>query len=328
MSRVLITGGTGAIGAALARRLLRDPAYEVRISDDRPAPQWMRESCELRSGDLRVPGEARAAIEGCSHVVHLAAAEHANVELDGLALTTIEHDFATTLATIRAALELELERFVYVSSARVFERVERFPTPEDYLSQCPTATSAGGFAALSGEHACRVAYGEQGLRFTICRPFDVYGRPVAAAGEADVEAESELDRMLGELARGAVADRERLELSVSPAHTRTPTHIDDIAEGLLLALGSPKSVGEDFNFGAADELAIAEIARIAWEACDGRADGLSLQPPHGQPGRQRSSPSTQKARRLLGWQARVQAHDGIAASARQALDASASAELV
>ncbi|HXM87608.1 MAG TPA: NAD(P)-dependent oxidoreductase, partial [Solirubrobacteraceae bacterium] len=192
MSRVLITGGTGAIGAALARRLLRDPAYEVRISDDRPAPQWMRESCELRSGDLRVPGEARAAIEGCSHVVHLAAAEHANVELDGLALTTIEHDFATTLATIRAALELELERFVYVSSARVFERVERFPTPEDYLSQCPTATSAGGFAALSGEHACRVAYGEQGLRFTICRPFDVYG--------AREPAETELDGLIGALA--------------------------------------------------------------------------------------------------------------------------------
>lgn len=328
MSRVLITGGTGATGAALARRLLRDPAYEVRISDDRPAPQWMRESCELRSGDLRAPGEARAAIEGCSHVVHLAAAEHANVELDGLPFTTIEYDVSTTLVVVRAALELELERFVYVSSARVFERAEQFPTPEDYLSQCPVAMSAGGFAALSGERACRSAYAEQGFRFTICRPFDVYGASAAAGGGDDVETESELDGLLGELARGAVAGRERLELSVSPTQTRTPTHVDDVAEGLLLALGSPKAVGEDFNLGGAQELAIAEIARIAWEACDGQPDRLSLKPPRGrQPEPKRSSPSAQKARQLLGWEARVEAQDGIAASALEALEASASAAL-
>ncbi len=30
MSRVLVTGGVSAIGAAVVRRLLADPAYEVR----------------------------------------------------------------------------------------------------------------------------------------------------------------------------------------------------------------------------------------------------------------------------------------------------------
>ena len=66
MSRVLVTGGAGTIGAAVVRRLLADPAYEVRVSDQRSAPQWMREGCEVHTGDLRVPEQARAATRGCS----------------------------------------------------------------------------------------------------------------------------------------------------------------------------------------------------------------------------------------------------------------------
>src|ERR1039457_7499984 len=73
MSRVLVTGGAGTIGAAVVRRLLADPAYEVRVSDQRSAPQWMREGCEVHTGDLRVLEQARTAMDGCTHVIHLAA---------------------------------------------------------------------------------------------------------------------------------------------------------------------------------------------------------------------------------------------------------------
>src|SRR6185436_7255827 len=65
MSRVLVTGGAGTIGAAVVRRLLRDPDFEVRVSDQREAPRWMREGCEVHVGDLRTLDEARKAMRGC-----------------------------------------------------------------------------------------------------------------------------------------------------------------------------------------------------------------------------------------------------------------------
>ena len=137
MSRVLVTGGAGTIGAAVVKRLLADPAYEVRVSDQRPAPQWMREGCEVHTGDLRAPAQALTATKGCTHVIHLAAIVGGIANFHRLPHTLTEVNNALYNSVIRAALDREVERFVYVSSSMVFEQAELFPTPEDYLPRCP-----------------------------------------------------------------------------------------------------------------------------------------------------------------------------------------------
>jgi UDP-glucose 4-epimerase len=309
MSRVLITGGAGMIGAAVARRLLADPQYDVRVADERSTPQWMREGCEIRSGDLRAPADALAAVEGCSHVIHLASSPAPGAGTGELAHTHQEHESALHSAAIRAALDAEVERFVYVSSPQVLEQAQLFPTPEDHLAQCPAPCSSAGFSRLAGERLCRAAHDEHGLAFTICRPFATYG-PAPAPGAAD---EPGISRVLIDLFAGALAGSRPLALGASPQQTFAPTHVDDTAGAILAALASPAAANEDFNIAAHDELSVAEAARVVWLACGEPVGELALERAVADAGEpERSLPSVEKARELLGWQAHIDFADGAA----------------
>ncbi|MGZ4262480.1 MAG: NAD-dependent epimerase/dehydratase family protein, partial [Solirubrobacteraceae bacterium] len=130
MARVLVTGGAGTIGSAVVRRLLRDPAWEVRVSDHRQAPAWMREGCEVLTTDLRSADNARRALDGCSHAIHLAAIVGGIANFHRLPFTLTDVNNALTGAIVRAAVDRGIERFVYVSSSMVFERATEFPTTE------------------------------------------------------------------------------------------------------------------------------------------------------------------------------------------------------
>jgi UDP-glucose 4-epimerase len=309
MSRVLITGGAGLIGAAVARRLLADPDYDVRVADERQAPLWMREGCEIRSTDLRARGQALAAVKGCSQVIHLAS--FIGPAGAAAAHTCLEYEGALHNAAIAAALEREVERFVYVSTPLVFERAQLLPTPEQHLASCAAPASAAGFARLAGERLCRAAHEQHGLAFVICRPSATYGPLLGSDGEPGVHG------ALGELFQGALAADRPLPVSALPEQTLTPTHVDDVAEAIVMALASPAALNEDFNLAAPQELSVAEIAREIWRACGEVADELALEPGAGAADRDepaRSWPSAEKARELLGWRTQISFEDGVAAT--------------
>lgn len=307
MKRVLVTGGAGTIGAAVVRRLLSDPAWEVRVSDQREAPRWMREGCEVHTGDLRSLDEARRATAGCSHVIHLAAIVGGIANFHKLPHTLTEVNNALYNAVVRAALDHDVERFTYVSSSMVFERAEEFPTTEEYLDRCPIPRSAYGFSKLTGEVYCRAAHAEHGLRYTICRPFNAYG-----PGEMP-DPEPGIAHAVPDLIRKVLAGQRPLQIFGSGEQTRTLTHVDDIADGIVTAMASPAGLNEDFNVSASDELTVAQIARIVWEACGEDTDAFALEHlPSFEVDVQRRWPSVEKAKRMLGWEAKIDVHDGIA----------------
>jgi UDP-glucose 4-epimerase len=307
MSRVLVTGGAGTIGPAIVHRLLADPEYEVRVSDQREAPRWMREGCEVHTGDLRLLDAAREATAGCSQVIHCAAIVGGIANFHRLPYTLTEVNNALYNAIVRAALDREVERFVYVSSSMVFERAEVFPTPEDYLPDCPVPRSAYGFSKLTGEVYCRAAHDEHGLPYTICRPFNAYG-----PGELPDD-EPGIAHAVPDLIRKALTGRRPLPIFGSGEQTRTLTHVDDIADGIVTAMASPAAENEDFNISAAEELTVAEIARIVWEACGNDPAAFELEHlPAFEVDVQRRWPSVEKARTMLGWEARIGVRDGIA----------------
>jgi UDP-glucose 4-epimerase len=307
VSRVLVTGGAGTIGSAVVRRLLRDGDWTVRVSDHAPAPDWMSESCDVQRGDLRDPATARAAMAGCTHVIHLAAIVGGIANFHRLPHTLLEVNNGLYNAVFRAALDEPVERLVYVSSSMVFENATEFPTTESHIHECPAPRSAYGFSKLAGEKYCLALNDEHGLPYTICRPFNAYG-----PGELP-EDEPGIAHAVPDLIRKALSGQHPLEIFGSGAQTRTLTHVDDIAEGLVTAMQSPAGENEDFNISASEERTVAEIAEIVWEAA-GRdpADFELKHLPSFAVDVQRRWPSVEKAKRVLGWEARVDLRAGIA----------------
>jgi nucleoside-diphosphate-sugar epimerase len=306
---VLVTGGAGTIGGAVVRRLVGDPRFEVRVSDQREAPGWMREACEVHTGNLLHPVEAAAAAEGCTHVIHLAAIVGGIANFHRLPHTLLEVNTGLFNTVFRAALERRVERLVYVSSSMVFERATEFPTTEEHLDSCPTPRSAYGFSKLAGEAYCRALHDEHGLPFTICRPFNAYG-----PGELPDD-EPGIAHAVPDLIRKVLSGRRPLEIFGSGEQTRTLTHVDDIADGIVTAMSHPAGENEDFNISASDERTVAEIARIVWEACgEDPAEFELVHRPAFEIDVQRRWPSVEKARRLLGWETKVGLREGIAAT--------------
>jgi UDP-glucose 4-epimerase len=307
VTRVLVTGGAGTIGSAVVRRLVRDPGFEVRVSDQREAPGWMREACEVHTGDLRDPMEARAAAHGCTHVIHLAAIVGGIANFHKLPHTLLEVNNALYNAVFRAALQLPVERLVYVSSSMVFERATEFPTTEAHLDECPTPRSAYGFSKLSGEVYCQALHDEHALPYTICRPFNAYG-----PGELP-DPEPGIAHAVPDLISKVLSRQRPLEIFGSGDQTRTLTHVDDIAEGIVTAMSHPAGENEDFNISASEELTVAEIARVVWEACGEDPAQLELKHlPSFEVDVQRRWPSVEKAKELLGWEAQIGVREGIA----------------
>ena len=307
MSRVLVTGGAGTIGSAVVRRLVADARWEVRVSDQREAPAWMREACEVHTGNLLLLDEARYAVDGCTHVIHLAALVGGIANFHKLPHTLLEVNTGLYNAVFRAALDVEVKRLVYVSSSMVFEQAFEFPTTEAHLASCPPPRSAYGFSKLAGEVYCRALHDEHGLPYTICRPFNAYG-----PGETP-EDEPGIAHMVPDLIGKVLSGARPLPIFGSGAQTRTLTHIDDIASGIVTAMGHPAAVNEDFNVSTSEERTVAEIARVIWEECGEDPSAFELEHlPSFEVDVQRRWPSVEKARTMLGWEAQIGLREGIA----------------
>jgi nucleoside-diphosphate-sugar epimerase len=307
MLRVLVTGAAGNVGTSVLHKLIADPRYEVRASDQRELAEWVHEACDVHTGDLRDPDEAERAVGGCTHVIHLAAIVGGIANFHKLPLTLTEVNSALNNAVFGAAVRHHVERFVYVSSSMVFERASVFPTTEEYLLDCPTPQSAYGFSKLAGEVYCRAADEEFGFPYTICRPANAYG-----PGEFP-EDEPGITHVIPDLIGKVLSGQRPLRVFGSGRQTRAFTHFDDTADGIVTAMSSPAGLREDFNLTSSEEVTIAHLAKIVWEACGKDPDEFELESIE-QPYKtdvQRRILSGEKAKRLLGWEPRIRLRDGI-----------------
>src|ERR1700744_2124917 len=121
LGRVLVTGGSGFVGANLVTTLL-ERGYQVRSFDRAPSPLPSRPGLEVLQGDICDPDVVAAAVAGVDTVFHTAAL----IELMGGASVTDEYrkrSFAVnvegTKNLVHAARAAGVQRFVYTASNSV-----------------------------------------------------------------------------------------------------------------------------------------------------------------------------------------------------------------
>jgi nucleoside-diphosphate-sugar epimerase len=303
---ILVTGGAGFIGSAVARSLLAD-GHRIRIADDLSkgrADSADELGCEFLHCDLRRPEDAERALREVDLCYHLAA------RIGGITYfhrypATILSDNNLILTNVFTAAVRHSTKVVYVSSSMVFEGTNIFPTPESALARSPLPKSHYGFSKLVGEYYSSAFHEEWGLKFVICRPFNAYG-----PGEYP-EDEPGLAHVIPDLVKKTLAGDYPLEIMGSGRQERCFTYVDDVAEAICLAGLDPRAEGEDFNVGLAEPTAIRELARLIWERC-GRTERFRLRHlpslPHDI---QKRIPDVSKIKNVLGWYPKVTLSEGL-----------------
>ena len=178
MTRVLVTGGTGFIGAALARRITSDERFDLGVSvrDDRQLPGIHTHHVP----DLNADTSWLSALDGVDVVVHTAARVHVMQDSSSDPLAEFRKvNVEGTLNLARQAAASGVKRFVFLSSIKV--NGEGTTPGKPYKpDDIPNPIDAYGISKMEAERALLELAEQDQMEVVIIRPVLVYGPGVKA----------------------------------------------------------------------------------------------------------------------------------------------------
>jgi NADH dehydrogenase len=220
--KILVTGGTGFVGPKIVhalrahgrdvRALVRDPARGGRLAS------W---GAELATGDVTDPASLAAALDGCTHVVHLVAIIRGRPQDFHRVMTQ------GTESLVRAAKDAGVQRFVLMSALGTSE------TTKDVVPY---------FGAKWAMERELVA---SGLEYTVFRPSFVFGRDGGV-----------LPTFVKQVRYSPV-----VTVIGSGVQKSQPIWIDDVAEYFARAVDLPQAANRTFELGGPDTVTWDELYR-------------------------------------------------------------------
>src|SRR5262249_14616718 len=209
----------------------------------------------------------------------------------------------------RAHGEGTLKKITVVSSSMVYESANVYPTPEGEQRRCPPPQSTYGFQKLATEYFAQGAREQYGLPYTIVRPFNCVGvGEKRALSDRDVmsgNVKLAMSHVVPDLAQKVLKGQDPLHILGDGSQVRHYTYGGDLARGIRLAIESPAATNEDFNLSTAVSTTVKELATLVWQKVHGdRPLRLVSDTPYTYDVQKRV-PSVEKARRLLGFEAKT-----------------------
>jgi UDP-glucose 4-epimerase len=301
--RILITGGAGLVGSFIADEAVRLGAKEIIVVDNfvrgkRENLAWAMANgtVSIIEGDILDRDLMRETLRGIDILFHQAAIRITQcAEEPRLAVEVLVDG---TFNVLEAAVEAKVKKVVAASSASVYGLADEFPTTE---RQHPyNNRTLYGAAKVFNEGLLRSFNEMYGLPYVALRYFNVYGPRMDIHG---VYTEV-LIRWMERIAAG----KPPLILGTGE-QTMDFIYIEDIARANILAAQSNVS-DEVFNVASGTETSLNQLAAMLLKIA-----GSQLRPEYGPERKLNAVPrrlaSTEKAKRLLGFEAMVNLEEGL-----------------
>jgi UDP-glucose 4-epimerase len=319
MDQVLVSGSAGFIGGYLVEELL-DRGYAVVGVDNFSKYGRVAKSYDSHPHYRLVEGDAAdvelmaGLLTDCDHFVAGAAMIGGISYFHTYAydlLATNERIIAGSCdAAIAAHRAGRLRKVTYLSSSMVFESADYWPSHEGQEREIAPPLSSYGFQKLAVEYFARAAWDQYKLPYTIVRPFNCVGIGESRAlGDEEIlsgNVRLAMSHVVPDLVQKVLKDQDPLHILGSGDQIRHYTYGGDLARGVVMAMEHPEARNEDFNLSTAQSTTVLELAELIWRKV--RGDNAEFRVVHDEPFEydvQRRVPATEKAKRVLGFEAQT-----------------------
>jgi len=266
MTRVLVTGGAGYVGAVLVPHLLKK-GLQVRVLDlymygeDALAPVRSNPNLEQVRGDIRDKGVVDTATRNCDMVIHLACISNdPSFELNPLLGKSINYDAFGPLVSI--SKRNGVRRFIYASSSSVYGVSDTPDVTEEH--PLDPLTDYSKYKAL-----CEPVLLEQGTADFV----PVIVRPATVCGYSPRQ---RLDLIVNILTNHAITNRRILVFGGT--QSRPNMHIDDMVDvyEMLLDLPNQRIAGKVYNVGY-ENYTVMDTALLVKGVVEGSLAGKTIE---------------------------------------------------
>ena len=297
--RILITGGAGFLGSALANRLVSpDGGHTVLVLDDLSAgdPRRLDPKVLFTRGDVKDVPKLWTMLQGVDCVYHLAARVRVpeSIYYPG---DYNDCNVGGTVALMEAVRDTGVKRVVFASSAALYGEQATQPITE---SQPPNPNSPYGVSKLAAEYYVSTLGALNGIETVSLRIFNAYG-----PGQ---DLPPSYPPVIPHLLRQALTGGS-LVIFGEGKQTRDFVYVDDVVDALIAAATAGEVNRVVINIGSGQEVGINDLAGQIARVTGRRANVLYNRSQAG--GVSRLVADVTLAQRLLGWRPCTDLNQGL-----------------
>lgn len=254
---VLITGGCGFIGSALARRLVGLGAHVTLI--DSLIPSYggnlaniadIRDRVWLNISDVRDP-YAIAQLVAKQHFLFNLAGQTSHVDSMTDPFTDLHINATAQLSILEAARKVNPQiRIVFASTRQIYGRPQYLPVDEQHPI---VPVDVNGIHKLAGENYHLLYHRVYGIAASCLRLTNTYGPGMRVRDARQT--------FLGLWLKLAIRG-EAIQVFGDGTQLRDFNYVDDVVEAMLLAASRDEAIGQVMNLGSDEVVSLRDLAEL------------------------------------------------------------------